>query len=213
MGSSWTRRAPDRRWARQHDNLPATRLVEGPVRKIEIVGEQKVDVRIGEDLAPAVDDRRLVELAERRMGGEHLVELLLVEGQHHPVAQRRDHGEGGIAQALLMLLQIGLGDDHRIRDRRIHPLAEPGIDPEVQEQGGEDRHDDRGRHGRDAEEQHHAGMQPGARQAPAALDPQGHQPAGEEDAEQQQDDQIDEKQDDAVRPLPWASPKLPVSTP
>ena len=130
------------------------------------------------------------------MGGEHLVELLLVEGQHHPVAQRRDHGERGIAQALLMLLQIGLGDDHRILDRRAHPLAEPGIDPQVQEQGGEDRHDDRGRHGRDAEEQHHAGMQPGPRQASAALDPQGHQPAGEEDAQQQQDDQIDEKQDD-----------------
>ena len=39
-------------------------------------------------------------------------------------------------------------------------------------------------------------MQPGARQASPALDPEGHQPAGEEDAQQQQDDQIDEEQDD-----------------
>ena len=38
--------------ARQHDDLPAARLVEGPVGKIEIEGEQQVDVRIGEDLAP-----------------------------------------------------------------------------------------------------------------------------------------------------------------
>ena len=151
------------------------------------------------------------ELAQRRMGGEHLVELLAVEGQQRPLAlEIAGHGERLVAQMLLMLLQIGLGDDLGIRDRGADLVAEPGIDAEVEEQGGEDRDDDRRRHRDQAEQQHHAGMQPRAGEAAAALDPEGHQPAGEHRAQQQQDDQVDEKQQQGRRG-PAGAPKLPVS--
>ena len=66
----------------------------------------------------------------------------------------------------------------RILDGGADLVAEPGIDPEIEEQRGEDRHDDGGRDGDHAEQQHHAGMQPGARQAPAPLHPESDQAPG-----------------------------------
>ena len=81
------------------------------------------------------------------------------------------HGEGFGADALPMLLEIGLRHRAGGLDRSAHPLAEPGLDAEVEEQRREHRHQDRRRHRDQAEQHDDPHVQPRTGKAAAALGP------------------------------------------
>ncbi len=90
-----------------------------------------------------------------------------------------------------MLLQIGLGDVHGVVEGRSDPIAEPGLEAGAEEEHGEDRDDDRRQDGDDREEGHEPAVQLGAGQPLAALQHQLDQPAGDDDAEQEEEDEVD----------------------
>ena len=107
----------------------------------------------------SIDDRRLVQLAQRGMDREHLLELVAVDGQQRPFAlDIAGHGQRLVAQMLLMLLEIGLRDCLGILDSGADLVAEPGVDAQIQEQRGENGDHNGGGHRDQAEQQDHAGM-------------------------------------------------------
>ena len=81
-------------------------------------------------------------------------------------------------------------------------FGEPGLDAEVEEHGGEHRHDDRRGDRDNAEQQHQAHMQPGAGGGAAAFHPDAGEADGKQREQQQHDDEIgQDEREDLVRPL------------
>ena len=100
---------------------------------LELQGEGEAGA--GEDLAGAVEHDGLGQGSAAPPGRDHLARSwpgrvsrlarLAVEVGRHRQRVGADH--------LLVLLQIGLGDGQRIVERVADPLAEPGLEAELEE--------------------------------------------------------------------------------
>ena len=102
-----------------------------------------------------------------------------------------------------MLLNVGVGDRDRFRDRGAHLVAEPGFDAEAEEEIRKYRDDYRRQHGNQAEQANEPHLQPGAGQAAAALGPDLDQAFSDQRRQQQQQHKVEIEQrqnDGGTRP-------------
>ena len=150
---------------------PGVRLLDRlPRHQVEL--QRQAERRPGDHPAAAVDDHRLRQRAQRRLHAQQLVERRRVAHQRRRLAvEVVGHGEGLGADALPMLAQIGLRHRARSLDGGAHPLAEPGLDAEVEEQRREHRDQDRRRHRDQAEQDDDAHVQARSRRGRGGAPP------------------------------------------
>ncbi|OIQ64664.1 hypothetical protein GALL_537840 [mine drainage metagenome] len=93
-----------------------------------------------------------------------------------------------------MFLQIPARYLQRFSQGLTHRVVEPGLDAEVEERDREAGHDDGGRDGDAAEQEHQPHMQPRSGGPAPALYPHPCQTAGQDRTQQQQDGQVGQHQ-------------------
>ena len=119
------------------------------------------------------------------------MELLARLIEHRLCARELDgDGDAVAAHELALLAHIGVGDDHRILDHRLHLLREQAVEAAVERHARDHGNQDRGDRGDDGEQGDDAHVQP-RRRAPAA--PRLHDPP-----HLAPDDQDEEKNRDAL---------------
>ena len=161
---------------RHDDDLAVLGLLERPIGNLRVEVEQQAIPGPSEDPPGAVEHDSLGQRAHAHLGGQGLVEAIGVEDQRYaPAVEVLRHGQGVGADRPAVLLQVGLGHHEGFLDRGAHPVAEPALQSEIEQQNREGRDHD-GRRDRDQTEQaDQAHMQLGAGQAPPVLDPEDHQ--------------------------------------
>ena len=180
--------------AGQHHDVAVARLLEDR-RRQALHLEHEAEAGAGDHLAVALEDDRLGQRAQRGLGVEQPLEHRRRAEQRRPLAiEVRGHRQRVGADHLLVLLEIGARDVERGGQRPADPLAEPGLEPEMEEADREDRDHDRRRHRDQAEQRHQAGMQARARRALPARHHQLHQAARDHHPEQQQQDHVEVEQ-------------------
>ncbi len=157
----------------------------------------------------AVEHHRLAQRAQRRLRLDDLVEALRIDAEDCGVAvEIARHADDVGADRLLVLVQIGLGDGERFRQRGAHALAEPRLDAEAEQHVREHRDDDRRDHREQAEHQDEADMQPRAGQAAPPLGPDLHQPPGDDREERQDQDEVEQQEQrvEMMARIEWRKP-------
>ena len=132
--------------------------------------------------------QRLRQAADGGLGRQHPLEGRWVMGEEdlrRPVQVGR-HRQRIDADLVAMVVEPGAGGDERGFERAADPVAEPGLDAEVEEHRREGRDDQRRHHRHHAEQQHQPHMQPCARAAAPPFRPDPHDPRGEGGGEQHQ---------------------------
>ena len=183
----------------QQDDLAPVRLLDRlPGHQIEL--QRQAERRLGDDPSVAVHHHRLGKRPHSRLVREELIEQLRIahQGGRLPI-EIVGHRECLGADALPVLAEIGLGDRARRLDGGAHPLAEPRLDAEIEEQRRE-HGDENCRRDRDqAEQDDDAHVQAGPGEAAPPLRPDAHELANDDRAQQQQQDGVDiEENDDGL---------------
>ena len=163
--------------AGQHRDLAEPRLGDRLLaRRVEGEGGGEAGVR-DHALRRRVEHHRFRQVAQRGVGGEHAREGDAAVGQQHAGARQvGGHGERVAADGVAVLLQVAAAGLEARLQRGAHPVAEPGLDAEVEEHRREDRDQQRRHHRHAAEQQHQPDMQARAGGAAPALRPHPHQP-------------------------------------
>ena len=108
------------------------------------------------------------------------------------------HGERIGDEHAPVLFQVSLGDDQGAVQSRLHTLAEPPLQPVVEEEHGKQR-DKHRRHERNDREQHREPhMKLGAAAPPPPLAPERHDPDSDHCRQQHQQYEVDDEQGDDI---------------
>lgn len=189
--------------ARYHGDIAGARTLHRPFGDgLELEREGEAAAR--ENAPGAVENHRLGKVAERRLRLHHLGETLRVEQQEsgflvEVVRHRRDVR----ADRVLVLAEIALGDGEALAEGGAHPVAEPRLDAEAEEEIREDRNDDGRRHRDGAEQPDEADVKPRSGEAAAPLGPDLDEAEGDDRAEEQKKDEVDvEKEENGLRARP-----------
>ena len=173
--------------------VAGARLLQCPVgHRLQL--ERKAQSGARQDAALAVEHQCLVQRAQLGLRRDDLIEARGIDAEEAGVAVEiaRHAGDVG-ADRLLVLVQIGFGDGKRFRKRRAHPLAEPRLHAEGEQQVRKDRDDDRRNDREQAEHQDEAHMQLRAGKAAPPLSPDLHQPPRDDREERQDENEVQQE--------------------
>ena len=188
--------------AGEGDHLARLSLLDGGLgQRLDLEGEDEPGM--GQDAAGTVEDDGLGERAQGGLGVDDLAQALKVQAQAVALAvEIGRHRQGVGADVLLVLLEIGLGDVERVLEGAADAVAEPGLEARAQEEDGEHGDEDRGCDGNDAEERHEPGMQPRAGVALLPLQPEMDEPAGDDRAQEEKEDEVEVEQEEDGADVP-----------
>ena len=131
----------------QHD-IPRIGAGQRPIGD-DVERERQGEPRKRKDPATRLEDHGLVEGAQRHLGVEQLAERTRIEAQHRTFPRQVErHRDRVAADRVPVLAEIGLGDSQRLGKRGAYAVAEPGLQPHVEEDDREPGHHDR-RQGRE----------------------------------------------------------------
>ena len=162
--------------ARQNHEAALRRRIHGPLGQgLDL--EPEAALVAADDIPVAVENDHFGE--RERVGGfvqDSGQQLRIAHELHGVAVDPQGRGQGADANAVALLVHIGLGHDQRTVERARDLLAEPGLHAEVEEERREHGDDDRRRHRDNAEQPGHARVQPRPGRPAAALDPKPYQP-------------------------------------
>ena len=155
----------------QKDDVALPRALDNGVRNgLELEGEAQAGAR--QDLPGPVEDDRLGQRSHGGLSSHDLVEQGPVPDQPGGFSvEIIGHGERIGAKDLLMLMQVGSRNGSGFVDRRLDPLAEPGLDADIEEKRRKRCDDDRRHDRQQAEHEDHADVQPRSGHAATPLAP------------------------------------------